>query len=202
MVIQTIPPALHPLPRHHPYPCFRGLFLFCLYHAAHLLSSWLLGPVLFCFPALWLLAPRAAAFPPGARLPFLPRGSPTPRCALALCSRGSRARRIRGTFEAAGTSWDPGSRANSAWGWDRCLHSPAGCTPARGSVAAMGCSSSALNKAGDSGRLRSGEQRTRPHPLPGLGIQVGLLSRGPRGATRAHPAQQRAGSSLRMDVKP
>lgn len=47
---------------------------------------------------------------------------------------------------------------------------------------AMGCSSSALNKAGDGNRLRSGEQGTRLHPRPGLG--VALLPRVPKGATR------------------
>lgn len=67
---------------------------------------------------------------------------------------------------------------------------------------AMGCSSSALNKAGDGSRLRSGEQGTQPHPRPGLGIRVGLLPGGPKGATGVRPARQGAGCSLRTGVHP
>lgn len=67
---------------------------------------------------------------------------------------------------------------------------------------AMGCSSSALNRASDSSGLRRGEQGTRPLPRPGLGIRVGLLPGGPKGATRVSPARQGAGCSLRTGVGP
>lgn len=65
----------------------------------------------------------------------------------------------------------------------------------------MGCSSSALNKAGNSSKLRSGEQGTRTQPRLRLGVRVGSLPGDLKGATCAHYARQGAGSSLRVEVE-
>lgn len=156
-MIQRIPP---PSPQHHFDSCFPA------FPTPSTCSS----------PGSWSLSSSLAALGP-----FSPPGAPRRpalRSALALCSRGSGATGLQELVRCGATARDPApGRIPRGAGAGGCARPP-GRTPARGGGGAtMGCSSSALPKAGDSRRLRSGEQ----------GFGSAGSPRGPKGATGAHP---------------
>lgn len=170
-MIQMIPP---PSPRQHFYSCFP----LGLYHTVHLALSRPLSPssVPCWLCARWLPALGAAPFlsrcAPAAwcssvRLRSAAAGAGPPELEELLCCGGRR----------AGSGIQAPGRILRGAGTGGCTGSP-GRTPARSGGATMGCSSSALNKAGDRNRLRSGEQGNRPHPGPVQGFRVGSLPGG------------------------
>lgn len=185
-----IPPAFHSLLGHHPY----ASKTLCL--SAFSTTSTFSPPGLFSLSSS--ACSLAVAWRPLALwvAPFpaqVSTRSPAPLCACAGDEQAE-AEELR----RCGGLRGPVPRGAGTAGRAR----PPGLTPARGGAAAMGCSSSALNKAGDSSRLRSGEQGTRPHPRQGLGIRVGSLRGCHEGVTPTHCARQGSGSSLGMEVDP
>lgn len=158
-------------------------------------------PGLHCPVHRLLSLPRPPALPPpcaaGARPPFLPgcAPQPEPRCALALGSRGSRAAGV------GGASVLPRRRAGSGL--------QGGCRVGLGRVAALarrphssrgarhvGCFSGALGLAGD-GRGPPAVSGDRPRLRPAGARDYGPLApQGLKGAPRALPARQGAGSAL------
>ncbi|XP_023601246.1 uncharacterized protein LOC111823550 [Myotis lucifugus] len=117
---------------------------------------------------------------------------PALRCALALCSRGSRAPELQELLRRGAVARDPGSRADTAWGWERRLHSPSG----PGSCPRRRRHDGLLQQ-----RPRQG--RRQPQTPPGGKGEFGSArSPGVRKCDWCPPARQGAGSSPRMGVEP
>lgn len=190
-MIQMSLPAFHDIPRHRPIlaseafflPSFATLSTLCPPGPLHLCPS------AFLLSAGWLLHLRGAS---QGRTPNRLRRAP------ALWSRWGPAGSWRPSARRVCCARASGCRADACAGLGQvaALARTAALRPA------MGCSSSALHKASHGSRLRSGEQGTRPHPRPGLGIRVGSHPGGPKGATGVRPSRREAGSSLRMGLNP
>lgn len=161
-MIQMIPPAFHSLLRQYPYAS-KAPFLSALSTSPTFSppGSFSLSSPACSLSVAWLRALWVAPFPAQV-------STRSPRSAVRLRSAAagdgqaeSQELRHRGGLRG------PVPRQAGTGGRAR----PPGLTPARGGAAAMGCSSSALNKAADSSRLRSGEQGTRPTPARALGFE-------------------------------